>query len=84
MRPPPRARWPIRRRFSPWVDGYTCPLSASSAPDEVLAHVFPGPLRESELFGVITVDVEAELAKLDAAGWRPLRPVEQTLQPRWR
>ena len=26
-----------------------------------------------ENFGVITVDVEAELAKLDTGGWRPLR-----------
>ena len=27
-----------------------------------------------ENFGVITVDIEAELAKLSPAGWRPLRP----------
>jgi hypothetical protein len=26
-------------------------------------------------FGVIAVDVEAELAKLDIGGWRPLRPI---------
>ena len=27
----------------------------------------------------ITVDVEAELAKLDPAGWRPLRPAAPDL-----
>ncbi len=32
-----------------------------------------------ENFGVITVDVEAELAKLDPAGWRPLRPAAPDL-----
>ncbi|YCK40230.1 hypothetical protein ACNF49_41050 [Actinomadura sp. ATCC 39365] len=26
--------------------------------------------------GVINVDAEAELAKLDTSGWRPLRPVQ--------
>lgn len=30
-------------------------------------------------FGVITVDVEAELAKLGPAGWRPLRPAAPDL-----
>jgi hypothetical protein len=30
-------------------------------------------------FGVITVDVEAELAKLDGGGWRPLRPTAPDL-----
>jgi hypothetical protein len=34
-------------------------------------------------FGVITVDVEAELAKLDTGGWRPLRPAAPDLS-RWR
>ncbi|MFF4129367.1 hypothetical protein ACFYYP_38135 [Microbispora rosea] len=34
-------------------------------------------------FGVIAVDVEAELAKLDRFGWRPLRPAaaEPSLRP---
>jgi hypothetical protein len=35
--------------------------------------------RSSGRRGVITVDVEAELAKLDPAGWRPLRPAAPDL-----
>ena len=35
----------------------------------------PGTLENINFFGVITVDVEAELAKLDTGGWRPLRPI---------
>jgi hypothetical protein len=31
-------------------------------------------------FGVITVDVEAELAKLDGGGWRPLRSATPVLK----
>jgi len=42
-------------------------------PDEVLAHISPAHSENVNFFGVITVDVEAELAKLDGAGWRPLR-----------
>jgi len=44
-----------------------------AVPDEILAHISPAH-SENINFGVITVDVEAELAKLDPAGWRPLRP----------
>ena len=47
-------------------------------PDEILAHI-PGPFGEHQLLGVITVDVEAELARLDPAGWRPLRPAAPDL-----
>jgi hypothetical protein len=43
-------------------------------PDEVLAHISPGHSDNINFFGVINVDVEAELAKLDGSGWRPLRP----------
>ena len=43
-------------------------------PDELLAHSSPAHSENINFFGVITVDVEAELAKLDPAGWRPLRP----------
>jgi TnpA family transposase len=43
-------------------------------PDEVLAHISPAHSENVNFFGVITVDIEAELAKLDTAGWRPLRP----------
>jgi hypothetical protein len=45
-------------------------------PDEVLAHISPGHSDNINFFGVINVDVEAELAKLDGSGWRPLRPAQ--------
>ncbi len=48
-------------------------------PDELLAHISPAHSENVNFFGVITVDVEAELAKLDDAGWRPLRPVTPDL-----
>ncbi|MGI5291403.1 hypothetical protein ACQEVF_49970 [Nonomuraea polychroma] len=41
--------------------------------DEILSHVSPGHSDNINFFGVINVDVEAELAKLDTSGWRPLR-----------
>lgn len=41
-------------------------------PDEVLAHISPAHSENVNFFGVITVDIEAELAKLDASGRRPL------------
>ena len=43
-------------------------------PDEILAHISPAHSENINFFGVITVDVEAELAKLDSTGRRPLRP----------
>ena len=45
-----------------------------AVPDEILAHISPARSENVNFFGVITVDVEAELAKLGPAGWRPLRP----------
>ena len=48
-------------------------------PDEILAHISPAHSENINFFGVITVDVEAELAKLDPAGWRPLRPAARDL-----
>ncbi|MET8335918.1 Tn3 family transposase [Streptosporangium canum] len=44
-------------------------------PDELLAHLSPAHSENINFFGVINVDVEAESAKLDGGGWRPLRPV---------
>ncbi len=44
-------------------------------PDELLAHISPGHSGNINFFGVINVDVEAELAKL-SGGWRPLRPAQ--------
>jgi hypothetical protein len=42
-------------------------------PDALLAHICPAHSENINFFGVITVDVEAELAKLDDRGLRPLR-----------
>ncbi|WP_406314982.1 transposase [Streptosporangium sp. NBC_01639] len=42
-------------------------------PDELLSFIAPGHRENINFFGFITVDVEAELAKL-IGGWRPLRP----------
>jgi hypothetical protein len=42
-------------------------------PDELLAHISPAHSENVNFFAVITVDVEAELAKPDTGGWRPLR-----------
>lgn len=41
--------------------------------DELLSFIAPGHRENVNFFGFITVDVEAELAKL-IEGWRPLRP----------
>ena len=45
-----------------------------AVPGELLAHISPARSENVNFFGAITVDVEAELAKLGPAGWRPLRP----------
>ncbi|MBT2225138.1 Tn3 family transposase [Nonomuraea sp. NEAU-A123] len=44
--------------------------------EEILSHISPGHSDNINFFGVINVDVEAELAKLDTSGWRLLRPVQ--------
>lgn len=41
--------------------------------DEVLAHISPAHSENVNFFGSIAVDVERELAQLDASGYRPLR-----------
>ncbi|MFI6743839.1 hypothetical protein ACIBI9_64175 [Nonomuraea sp. NPDC050451] len=42
-------------------------------PDELLSFITTGHRENINFFGFITVDIEAELAKL-IEGWRPLRP----------
>lgn len=42
-------------------------------PNEVLAHISPAHSANINFFGIITLDVDAELAKLDSHGLRPLR-----------
>jgi len=51
----------------------------SAGPSQILAHISPAHSENINFFGVITVDVEAELAKLGPAGWRPLRPAAPDL-----
>jgi len=46
-----------------------------SVPGELLAHISPGHSDNINFFGVINVDIEAELAKL-TGGWRALRPAQ--------
>ncbi len=41
--------------------------------DETLAHVWPTHHENVLLYGTHTVDIDAELAGLDAIGYRPLR-----------
>ncbi|WP_055483549.1 hypothetical protein [Sphaerimonospora mesophila] len=41
--------------------------------DEALAHISPVRSETVNFFGTINVEVDTELAKLDAAGYRPLR-----------
>lgn len=41
--------------------------------DELLAHISPAHSENVNFFGTIAVEVDTELAKLDPAGYRPLR-----------
>ncbi|TVL87428.1 hypothetical protein CD790_33450 [Streptomyces sp. SAJ15] len=41
--------------------------------DELLAHISPAHSENVNFFGTINVEVDTELAKLDPAGYRPLR-----------
>jgi len=42
--------------------------------DEVLAHIWPTHHENVHLYGTHTVDIAAELARLDANGYRPSAP----------
>ncbi|MEV0291626.1 hypothetical protein AB0H36_46500 [Kribbella sp. NPDC050820] len=42
--------------------------------DEVLAHIWPTHHENVHFYGTHSVDIDGELAKLDANGYRPLRP----------
>jgi hypothetical protein len=49
------------RRGGRWID------------DEVLAHIRPTHHENVHFYGTHSVDIDGELAKLDADGYRPLR-----------
>ena len=49
--------------------------------DEVLAHIWPTHHENVHLYGTHTVDIDAELARLDANGYRPLRAPDGEHQP---
>ncbi len=44
--------------------------------DEVLAHIWPTHYENVHFYGTHSVDIDGELAQLDADGYRPLRPAE--------
>jgi len=44
--------------------------------DEILAHIWPTHHENVHFYGTHAVDVDSELAKLDADGYRPLRTVD--------
>jgi hypothetical protein len=82
------ARTPAVHPFAPdtlWTTEYyqlavkDLRAGGRNVPDEILAHISPAHSENINFFGVITVDVEAELAKLDTGGWRPLRPAAPDL-----
>jgi Tn3 transposase DDE domain len=50
--------------------------------DAVLAHIWPTHHESVNFYGTHSVDVDRELAKLDADGYRPLRAVTATEQAR--
>jgi hypothetical protein len=56
---------------SGWLPGFVCSRGSLQGP----VHGRAGDGEQLGEVGVITVDVEAELAKLDTGGWRPLRPI---------
>lgn len=41
--------------------------------DEILAHIWPSHHENVHFYGTHTIDIAAELATLDATGYRPLR-----------
>jgi TnpA family transposase len=49
--------------------------------DEILAHIWPTHHENVLLYGTHTVDIEADLAGLDANGYRPLRTPGSQHQP---
>ncbi|MGR6919450.1 Tn3 family transposase [[Actinomadura] parvosata] len=49
--------------------------------DEALAHISPARSETVNFFGAISVEIDTELAKLDATGYRPLRSFERAVPP---
>jgi hypothetical protein len=43
--------------------------------DELLAHIWPSHHENVHFYGTHSVDIDGELAQLDADGYRPLRPL---------
>jgi TnpA family transposase len=69
-----------------WTTGYhglaVAALRRAGRPidDAVLAHIWPAHHESVNFYGTHSVDVDGELAKLDADGYRPLRAI-QTPEP---
>jgi TnpA family transposase len=47
--------------------------------DELLAHIWPTHHENVHFYGTHSVDIDGELAQLDADGYRPLRPTASVL-----
>ncbi len=48
--------------------------AARNIDDELLTHISPAHSENVNFYGTIAVEVDTEVAKLDPAGYRPLRP----------
>ncbi len=51
----------------------TLRATGRNIPNEVLAHISPAHSANINFFGIISLDVDAELAKLNSQGLRSLR-----------
>nr|WP_236667593.1 transposase [Nonomuraea sp. K271] len=58
------------------VVAWTTEYYSRAVNNEILSHISPRHSDNINFFGVINVDVEAQLAKLDTSGWRPPRPAQ--------
>jgi hypothetical protein len=56
-----------------WAGGAAMRSEGRYVDDEALAHISPTHSENLNIFGIIDVDVEGELAKLDWSGYRSLR-----------
>ncbi|MEV4477857.1 hypothetical protein [Nonomuraea sp. NPDC049504] len=49
--------------------------------DEASAHISPARSETVDFFGTISLEIDTELAELDATGYRPLRSFEPVTTP---
>ena len=79
---------PGHQRGRPWTTEYhglavtALRRAGRDIDDAVLAHIWPAHHENVHFYGTHSVDVNGELAKLDADGYRPLRAAAATEQAR--